>query len=224
MAAVFRAPRGGGLWCCSWRMPSMPTLGCLDFLDHLIDWARTCPSSCLFARPGPGPGPAGFGAGRSRIALTSNRWMRPRWTGWWTRWCPGCRRGPGRRSPARPGVPLFAVETMPSLIGRDIVQPIEGGYRLVGDVGKAGRAGQPAALLADRLDAFDPGVGGWSATPRSSRHVPGRGADRMSGQDEAAVGVGLAESVRGRSCLCPPSGCPPAGHPSGSADPAPGRL
>ena len=48
---------------------------------------------------------------------------------------------PGMPAPARAkitaqaqGIPLFAVETVRSLIDRNIVQPIEGSYRLVGDI------------------------------------------------------------------------------------------
>ena len=68
--------------------------------------------------------------------------MRRRWTSWWRRWCRAC------RAPARAavigqaqGIPLFAVETVRSLIDRDIVQPIEGVYRLVGEVGELAGAG-----------------------------------------------------------------------------------
>jgi uncharacterized FAD-dependent dehydrogenase len=38
------------------------------------------------------------------------------------------------------GIPLYAVETVRMLIDRDVVQPVDGVYRLVGDVGGAGRA------------------------------------------------------------------------------------
>ena len=64
------------------------------------------------------------------------------------------------------GIPLFAVETVRSLIDRDIVQPIEGVYRLTGDVGELAVPDSLHALLAARLDALDPACGGWSPTPR----------------------------------------------------------
>ena len=45
--------------------------GLLDFLDHLIDWARDLPVYVLvFARPELGQARPGFGAGRNRITLT----------------------------------------------------------------------------------------------------------------------------------------------------------
>ena len=45
--------------------------GLLDFLDHLIDWARDLPVFVLvFARPELGQARPGFGTGRNRTALT----------------------------------------------------------------------------------------------------------------------------------------------------------
>ena len=45
--------------------------GLLDFLDHLIDWARDLPVFVLvFARPELGQARPGFGTGRNRITLT----------------------------------------------------------------------------------------------------------------------------------------------------------
>ena len=54
------------------------------------------------------------------------------------------------------GIPLFAVETVRALIDRDVVQPVEGVYRLVGDVGDLEVPDSLHALLAARLDALDP--------------------------------------------------------------------
>ena len=72
---------------------------------------------------------------------------------------------PGMPRPARAGsprhaegIPLFAVETVRSLIDRDIVQPVEGVYRLVGDIGELAVPDSLHALLAARLDALDPRV------------------------------------------------------------------
>ena len=45
--------------------------GLLDFLDHLIDWARDLPVYVLvFARPELGQARPGFGTGRNRTTLT----------------------------------------------------------------------------------------------------------------------------------------------------------
>jgi tetratricopeptide (TPR) repeat protein len=56
------------------------------------------------------------------------------------------------------GVPLYAVETVRSLVDRDVVQPIDGVYRLVGDVGELEVPDSLHALLAARLDVLAPDV------------------------------------------------------------------
>ena len=122
--------------------------GLLDFLDHLVDWARRPADLRAGASPGPSSSTVrpGFGTGRNR-ALLDARPARRR------RRCdplvealvPGMPATPGDAIVGQAqGIPLFAVETVRSLIDRDIVQPIDGVYRLVGDVGDARRARQPA--------------------------------------------------------------------------------
>ena len=77
------------------------------------------------------------------------------------------------------GIPLFAVETVRSLIDRDIVQPVEGVYRLVGDVGELAVPDSLHALLAARLDALDPEVRRLVADAAVlGTTLPGRGAGR----------------------------------------------
>ena len=56
------------------------------------------------------------------------------------------------------GIPLYAVESIRALIDRDVVRPIEGVYRLVGDIGELEVPDSLHALLAARLDALDPQV------------------------------------------------------------------
>jgi hypothetical protein len=48
------------------------------------------------------------------------------------------------------GIPLFAAETVRSLIDRDIVQPVEGVYRLTGDIGELSVPDSLHALLSLR--------------------------------------------------------------------------
>jgi predicted ATPase len=85
-------------------------------------------------------------------------------------------------------VPLFAVETVRSLIDRDVVQPIEGVYRLVGDVGEPAVPDSLHALLAARLDALDPGVRRLVADAAVlGTTFPGEALIAISGQDEAIV-------------------------------------
>ena len=52
------------------------------------------------------------------------------------------------------GIGLYAVETVRMLIDRDVVQPVGGVYRLVGDVGELAVPATLQSLLAARLDAL----------------------------------------------------------------------
>jgi tetratricopeptide (TPR) repeat protein len=111
---------------------------------------------------------------------------------------------PGMPAPARAkitaqaqGIPLFAVETVRSLIDRDVVQPVEGAYRLTGDVGELAVPDSLHALLAARLDALDPGVRRLVADAAVlGSTFPAEALIAVSGQDEAVVRAGLAELVR----------------------------
>ena len=95
------------------------------------------------------------------------------------------------------GIPLFAVETVRSLIDRDIVQPVEGVYRLTGDVGELAVPDSLHALLAARLDALDPGVRRLVADAAVlGTTFPAEALIAVSGQDEAVVRAALADLVR----------------------------
>ena len=134
--------------------------GLLDFLDYLIDWVRDLPIFVLvFARPELGLARPGFGAGRNRSTLTLDPLDAASMAILADALVPGMP-GPARAAitAQAQGIPLFAVETVRSLIDRDIVQPVEGVYRLVGDVGELAVPDSLHALLAARLDALDPGV------------------------------------------------------------------
>ena len=95
------------------------------------------------------------------------------------------------------GIPLFAVETIRSLVDRDIVQPVEGVYRLTGEVGELAVPDSLHALLAARLDALDPGVRRLVADAAVlGATFPAEALIAVSGQDEAVVRAALAELVR----------------------------
>jgi hypothetical protein len=95
------------------------------------------------------------------------------------------------------GIPLFAVETVRSLIDRDIVQPLEGVYRPTGDIGELAVPDSLHALLAARLDALDPPVRRLVADAAVlGSTFPADALAAVSGQDEATVRVALAELVR----------------------------
>jgi tetratricopeptide (TPR) repeat protein len=132
--------------------------GLLDFCEHLVDWARELPIFVLvFGRPEVEARRPRFGTGRNRTTLSIDP-------------LDGASMGrlldalvPGMPAEARnaitaqaQGIPLFAVETVRSLVDQDIVVPREGVYRLVGDVGQLAVPDSLHSLLAARLDALEP--------------------------------------------------------------------
>jgi class 3 adenylate cyclase/tetratricopeptide (TPR) repeat protein len=173
--------------------------GLLDFLDHLIDWTRDLPVYLLvFARPELGQARPGFGTGRNRTALTLDPLDKASMNRLVDALVPGM--PPVARAKITgqaQGIPLFAVETIRSLIDRDIVQPIEGLYRLTGDVGELAVPDSLHALLAARLDALDPDVRRLVADAAVlGTTFPAEALTAVSGQDESAVRAGLDELVR----------------------------
>jgi len=134
--------------------------GLLDFLEHLTDWARDLPIFVLvLARPELGQARSRFGAGRNRTALTLDPLDPASMDTLVEALVPGMPAAARAAVTAQAqGLPLFAVETVRALIDRDIVQPVEGVYRLVGNVGELAVPDSLHALLAARLDALDPQV------------------------------------------------------------------
>jgi class 3 adenylate cyclase/predicted ATPase len=173
--------------------------GLLDFLDYLIDWARDLPVYVLvFARPELGQARAGFGAGRNRSMLTLDPLDAASMNKLVDALVPGIPAAARAAITSQAeGVPLFAVETIRSLIDRDIVRPVEGVYRLVGDVGELAVPDSLHALLAARLDALDPGVRRLVAEAAVlGTSFPAEAMIAVSGQDEPSVRAALAELVR----------------------------
>ena len=173
--------------------------GLLDFLDHLIDWSRDLPVYVLvFARPELGQARPGFGTGRNRSTLTLDPLDPASMDQLVDALVPGM--PPAARSritSQAQGIPLFAVETVRALIDRDIVQPIEGVYRLVGDVGELAVPDSLHALLAARLDALDPGVRRLVTDAAVlGTTFPAEALIAVSGRDEPEVRAALAELVR----------------------------
>ena len=144
--------------------------GLLDFLDHLVDWAKNLPIYLLvFARPELGQARPRFGAGRNRVTLTLDPLDEASMDQLVDALVPGMPAAARSKITRQAqGMPLFAVETVRSLVDRDVVQPVEGVYRLVGDIGELSVPDSLHALLAARLDALDPACGGWWPTPRCS--------------------------------------------------------
>jgi class 3 adenylate cyclase/tetratricopeptide (TPR) repeat protein len=173
--------------------------GLLDFLDHLIDWARELPVFVLvFARPELGQARPGFGSGRNRTALTVDPLDAASMDRLVDALVPGM--PPAARAKITgqaQGIPLFAVEIVRALIDRDIVQPREGVYRLTGDIGELTVPDSLHALLAARLDALDPGARRLVADAAVlGTTFPAEALIAVCGQDEPAVRAGLADLVR----------------------------
>src|SRR3954453_21419771 len=132
--------------------------GLLDFIEHLLDWARDVPILVLtLARPELVDRRPGWGMGRrNSTALTlaplDDVAMRAMLDGL----VPGMPAAAARAvAPQAQGIPLYAVETVRMLVDRDVVQPVDGVYRLVGDVGELLVPDTLQSLLAARLGALD---------------------------------------------------------------------
>jgi class 3 adenylate cyclase/predicted ATPase len=173
--------------------------GLLDFLDYLIDWSRDLPIYVLvLARPELGQARPGFGTGRNRTTLTLDPLDPASMDTLVDALVPEM---PPRARAAiigqAQGIPLFAVETVRALIDRDIVRPVEGVYRLTGDIGELAVPDSLHALLAARLDALDPGLRRLVADAAVlGTTFPAEALIAVSGQDEVAVRAALAELVR----------------------------
>jgi class 3 adenylate cyclase/tetratricopeptide (TPR) repeat protein len=173
--------------------------GLLDFLDHLIDWVRDLPIFILvFARPELGQARPGFGAGRNRSTLTLDELDGASMDTLVDALVPGMPKAARAKITSQAqGIPLFAVETVRALVDRDIVQPVEGVYRLTGDVGELAVPDSLHALLAARLDALDPDVRRLVADAAVlGTTFPAEALIAVSGQNEESVRAALDELVQ----------------------------
>ena len=173
--------------------------GLLDFLDHLIDWAQGLPIYVLvFARPELSQARPGFGAGRNRSMLTLDPLDPASMDQLVNALVPGMPQlARSALTDHAQGIPLFAVETVRALIDRDIVRPVEGVYRLVGDIGELAVPDSLHALLAARLDALDPEVRQLVADAAVlGTTFPAAALTAVSGQDASSVRAALADLVR----------------------------
>ena len=173
--------------------------GLLDFLDHLVHWVRDLPVYMLvFARPELARARPGFGTGRNRATLALDP-LDPVSMGQLVdALVPGMPAGTRAKITGHAqGNPLFAVETVRSLIDRDIVQPTEGVYRLVGKVDELAVPDSLHALLAARLDALDPEVRALLADAAVlGTTFAAEALTAVSGRGEDAVRAALADLVR----------------------------
>ena len=203
--------------------------GLLDFLDHLIDWSRDLPMYVLvFARPELDQARPGFGTGRNRTTLTLDPLDPASMDELVDALVPGMPAAARSAVTAQAqGIPLFAVETVRALIDRDIVQPVEGSYRLIGEFGELAVPDSLHALLAARLDALDPDVRRLVSRRRGAgHHLPRRRADRgvRPRRGGGAGGAGGAGAPGGVRRVRRPAVAGAGQLPVRPADAAPGRL
>jgi class 3 adenylate cyclase/predicted ATPase len=173
--------------------------GLLDFLDYLVDWVRDLPIYVLvFARPELSQARPGFGAGRNRSMLTLDPLDSASMDALVDALVPGMPAAARATITSQAqGVPLFAVEVVRSLIDRDIVQPVDGVYRLAGDIGELAVPDSLHALLAARLDALEEELRRLVADAAVLGNTfPAEALIAVSGQEEPAVRAALAELVR----------------------------
>ncbi|MGH9298836.1 MAG: AAA family ATPase, partial [Acidimicrobiales bacterium] len=173
--------------------------GLLDFLDHLVDWVRNLPVLVLvFARPELERRRPGFGSGRNRTALTLDPLDVASMDRLVELLVPGIPTSAKAAITAHSqGIPLFAVETVRSLIDRDVVVPRDGVYRLVGDVGELTVPESLHALLAGRLDTLEPAVRALVADAAVlGAAFPLEALVAVSGRSESDIRPALSELVR----------------------------
>ena len=173
--------------------------GLLDFVDHLVDWARDSPIFVLvFTRPELDQSRPGFGTGRNRSTLTLDPLDDASMDALINALVPDMPADATAAIRAQAeGIPLFAVETVRSLVDRDIVVPRDGVYRLVGELGELSVPDGLRALLAARLDALHPELRALVAEAAVlGSTFPADSLVAVSAQPEESVRDGLAELLR----------------------------
>jgi predicted ATPase/class 3 adenylate cyclase len=131
--------------------------GLLDFLEHLLDWSADHPIFVLtLTRPELLERRPAWGSGRrNATALSLEPLSAAVMADVLGELVPGLPTAVTERIVARAdGVPLYAVEMVRSLIDRDLVQPVDGTYRLVGEVTDLDVPASLASLVSSRIDAL----------------------------------------------------------------------
>ncbi len=171
----------------------------LGFVEHLIDWTRELSIFVvLFARPGLPAIDSGYGMGRNRSTVSLDPLDDPSMATLVESLVPGMPPVSRDTITARAqGIPLFAVETVRSLVDQGIVQIDGDAHHLVGDLGELTIPDSLHALLAGRLDALPPEVRALAADASVlGTSFPKDALIAVSGRDEAHVQAALSELVK----------------------------
>ncbi len=171
----------------------------LGFFSHLVDWTRDLSIFVLlFTRPGNAAIDSGYGVGRNRSTLSLDPLDEASMATLVGSLVPGMTDDAHHAITSRAqGIPLFAVETVRSLIDQGVVLKDGALYRLVGELGALSVPDSLHALLAARLDALAPEVRSLVADASVLGTIfPKDALVAVSGQGEDAVGAALSELVR----------------------------
>jgi class 3 adenylate cyclase/tetratricopeptide (TPR) repeat protein len=174
--------------------------GLLDFLDHLVDWAPSCPLFVVvlervevdLRRPG-------FGLGRNRTVLSLAPLDACSMSALLDGLVPGLSSSVASKiADQAQGLPLFAVETVRSLVDRRVLVPTDGNaYKVSGELGALVVPDSLHGLLAARLDALDPRTRLLVADAAIlGTRFSAEALGAVSGRPESEVLAGLAELVR----------------------------
>jgi class 3 adenylate cyclase/predicted ATPase len=131
--------------------------GLLDFLDQLIDWSAEAAIFVLtLSRPEVLTRRPTWGSGRrNAVTVMLDRLPDPAMQQLLDELVPGLPADVRDRIVGQAdGIPLYAVELVRSLIDRDLVQPIDGVYRLVGAVDALEVPASLTSLVAARIDTL----------------------------------------------------------------------
>jgi class 3 adenylate cyclase/tetratricopeptide (TPR) repeat protein len=173
--------------------------GLLDFLDHLLDWGRDAPIFVLtFSRPEMRVERSTWGSGRNRTSLALDPLDATSMQDLLDALVPDLPTAAATAiADQAQGIPLFAVETIRALIDRDIVIPVDGVYRLVGELGTLSVPDSLHGLLAARLDAIAPETRALVADASVlGSSFPAEALVAVSGSTADQVHAGLTELVR----------------------------
>jgi class 3 adenylate cyclase/tetratricopeptide (TPR) repeat protein len=171
----------------------------LGFFEHMIDWTRDLAIFVLlFARPGLEVIDAGYGVGRNRTTLSLDPLDDASMTALVDSLVPGMPPQARDAITARAqGIPLFAVETVRSLIDQGVVQRDGPIYRLTGDLGAFSVPDSLHALLAARLDALPSEVRSLVADASVlGSSFPKEALVAVSGRSDDVVAAALTELVK----------------------------
>ena len=130
----------------------------LDFLDHIVDWTRELAVYVLvLTRPELSVRRPGFGVGRNRTTLFLEPLQPAAMSGLVDALVPALpEEALGSLTVRADGIPLYALETIRSLIDSGAIVKADGGNRLVGKLGDFSIPEGLHGLLAARIDAFGP--------------------------------------------------------------------